>query len=404
MTYPARISGIAAPTRSGLFRRRRNRFVVELDLLPEGVPTTASLPNPGRMEEMLLPGIPLGLTPGPPDGRHPWKVRSLELHGRTVPLDTGSANRVARWLLDHRLVPGLEEWEVDRAEVSLAGQRSRVDFRVRHRDGTAPTRLLEVKSSTLVNGEWALFPDAVTERGRRHVEHLAATDGAIVLVLAHAPQARHFAPDVHVDLRFSRTLHAVRDRISIVPLALDWTADLALADPPRLLTVPWPRIEPVLEDRGSYLVLFHVPSPRRITVGGLGDREFSTGFYLYVGSAMRGLSARVARHRSARVPTRRWHVDWLHGIARAVADYPIREPDRREEMIAARVADLADSRVPGFGSSDSSMDSHLFHFHNDPRQLSAFQSLILELRRHVFAPRTPRAPHPQHTPHTPHAS
>ena len=391
-----KISVLDAPSAYGRFHKRRNRFVVELEI--DGTATTASLPNPGRMQELLLPGVELGVVPGPAGGRHPWKVRSLRTRDATVPLDTGAGNQVAARLIDGGMVPGLEGWRVLRSEVVPPGLHSRFDFLLCRRDDPRSQRYLEVKSCTLFNGEWAFFPDAVSDRARRHVEELVSAGAStgvpgVVLVLVHSSAVRFFSPDVHVDLAFSRTLAEHRDALELIPLGLCWDAQLSLAAAPRRLRVPWERILPALDDRGSYLILLELPHPRRITVGALGTRDFPAGFYVYVGSAQRGLSRRIARHRRKRGSSLHWHVDYLRREASVVDSWAIREPYRREEEIAGAVAALAERSEPNFGSSDSSRESHLFYWSTDPRRNRSFQELILELRRFGFtAPRSPGPP------------
>jgi len=345
------------------------------------------MPNPGRMQELLLPGAILGISPGPPGGRHPWRVQTLQRDEAAIPLDTGAANRIARFLLDHQLVPGLEDRRVLRAEVTPPNAASRFDFEVtRAAAGTDmdESSYLEVKSCTLFNGPWALFPDAVTDRGRRHVHELAQYPGSVVLFLVHSGAVTYFSPDVHVDPAFSHALYTHRNAVSIVPVALDWGQDATLRRPPTVLPVPWNRIAPGLQDRGSYLILMRLRREQTITIGALSPRTFPAGFYTYVGSAMQHLSKRVARHASPRRRRNHWHIDYFREIADYVATYAIREPDRREEEIAAAVSSISDGSIPGFGSSDSAQPSHLFRFDDDPRSDHRFQELVLALRRNVF--------------------
>jgi len=55
-----------------------------------------------------------------------------------------------------------------------------------------------------------------------------------------------------------------------------------------------------LEDRGTYLILYHFPRRKLVEIGGLGKVNFKQGYYLYVGSAMKSLTKRVERHRKVR--------------------------------------------------------------------------------------------------------
>jgi len=49
-------------------------------------------------------------------------------------------------------------------------------------------------------------------------------------------------------------------------------------------------------ERGAYILVMRVDSSVRIRVGSLGLLSFTAGWYVYVGSALNGLSARVGRH------------------------------------------------------------------------------------------------------------
>lgn len=400
---PRRDAPEPPPLRDARFRRRRNRFVVEIELARDTggwEATTASLPNPGRLGEILLPDVVLGVAPGPPGGRHPWKVMSARLpSGETVFLDTTGTNYVARYLLENKLIPALSGYEVERAEAPLPGTRSRVDFLLRRCSGvkTADTlapelRYLEVKSCTLFNGSFAMFPDAVTDRGRRHVEELAETGAGAVLFVVHSDQVRWFVPDFHTDLLFSRSLASARHRLPIIPVGVRWNADGTIARINSGIEIPWDLVEPHLEDRGLYAVLLS-STGGSVPVGSLGTIALQAGWYLYVGSAKRGLTARLNRHRRRGRKNLHWHIDYLREVTRWVEDYPIRKPSDAEysdgELVAA-FATIADSTVPGFGASDSSADSHLFYFSRDPRRSRSFVELILRERRRSLEARITR--------------
>jgi hypothetical protein len=93
--------------------------------------------------------------------------------------------------------------------------------------------LLEVKSCTLVGERVAMFPDAVTERGARHLRELAKISEkgirTILLFVVHWPFAKVFMPDFHTDLSFSQTLLCVRNRVKVIAVAVRWNQDLSLS-------------------------------------------------------------------------------------------------------------------------------------------------------------------------------
>lgn len=110
--------------------------------------------------------------------------------------------------------------------------------------------------------------------------------------------------------------------------------------------------------RGSYVLLVRLAEERTIAVGRLGTVRFPGGSYAYVGSALRGLAARVDRHLRAEKKTR-WHIDYLLPRATIEAIITCETTERTECTIAQTLAQRFDS-IPGFGSSDCRCRSHLF--------------------------------------------
>jgi sugar fermentation stimulation protein A len=293
-------------------------------------------------------------------------------------LHTGKTNGVAQRLLEKRVIPGLEDATVVRHEVSVG--RSRFDFLLRDEQGDM---LLEVKSCSLIGRRVAMFPDAVTDRGKRHLEELASLAGkgirSAVLFVVHAPSCDTFMPDYHTDLSFARTLLSVRSSVQIIPVAVEWGPDLSLSDRATLLDIPWSYIEREAQDRGSYILVLSLAEDRFLDVGRLGRLFFRKGFYLYAGSAMANLTARMKRHLRRRKRFH-WHIDWLRSIAEVRSVIPVRASARLECAIAQSLASRAAWSVPGFGCTDCRCDSHLFWWPDDPLQTAWFQRLLLSLR------------------------
>ncbi len=113
-------------------------------------------------------------------------------------------------------------------------------------------------------------------------------------------------------------------------------------------------------DSGIYITVFHLPRGRRIRVGKLGQFRFTPGYYLYVGSAQRNLSARLDRHGRRRKPLR-WHIDYFSTRARMYGAIWISAPRPRECRLARKLGRLFTQPAPGFGASDCNCPSHLFY-------------------------------------------
>jgi Uri superfamily endonuclease len=122
--------------------------------------------------------------------------------------------------------------------------------------------------------------------------------------------------------------------------------------------------------RGTYQLLLWLSRPRTITIGRLGTFDFPAGYYVYTGSAMGGLDARLARHLSAS-KKKHWHIDYLLEHC-SIIRYPSRESlVRLECQMNAEVMAMQGARVlvRGFGSSDCNCPAHLVYFEEEPRQL-----------------------------------
>lgn len=360
-------------TKRGFFVSRANRFTVLCTL--NGKVVKAYLPNPGRLHELLLPGVPVYLEEvSSLERRLPFTVVAVKRENQPIVLHTLRANRIARFLIEKGRVPGLEGAAVVKDEVTMGN--SRFDFLLKRGEKDF---YLEVKSCTLFSRTVAMFPDAVTARGKKHVEELVALsrrgiEGA-VLFLVHSSNVQVFMPEYHTDLEFAKTLCQARRSIRIIPLSISWKEDLSLERKTKVLAVPWETVEREAKDRGAYLLILRLPRTKRLKCGKLGTILFRKGFYIYVGSARKSLSKRVQRHQRL-TKKQFWHIDYLRASAEFFAALPIRTEDDVECELAGTVREFAECEIPRFGSSDCSCTSHLFWTKKNPLELQTFHKVL----------------------------
>jgi sugar fermentation stimulation protein A len=131
-------------------------------------------------------------------------------------------------------------------------------------------------------------------------------------------------------------------------------------------------------DKGSYVLLMQLKSETHLAVGKLGEFDFHRGYYMYCGSALGGLSARINRHLR---PDKQlhWHIDYLLRFVDILEVWYI-SSDRRLECILcneARTLSGSEDVAPGFGSSDCRCLSHLLYFKMKP-SLEALDEKLLE--------------------------
>jgi sugar fermentation stimulation protein A len=359
------------------FLCRLNRFLIRCQWNSKNV--FVFLPNPGRLQELLLPGKSVYLIKEESEHRKTqYTAMAVERDGQPIMLHTHRTNEVARYLLQHGKVPGLERVKIVKPEIRVG--RSRFDFLL---EDQGKEILLEVKSCTLVGKRVAMFPDAVTERGTRHLKELAklSEEGmkTVILFIVHWPFAKIFMPDYHTDLSFSQTLLQLHEKLQVIPISVGWDQNLSLSSKVNLLQIPWNYIEEEAKDRGSYLLILHLKRRGNIQIGRLGSVSFRKGFYIYVGSAMANLSKRMERHRRIR-KQHHWHIDDLRSVAEFHAVSAIRSSTRLECEIAEAFSEIAEWTIDGFGSTDCSCKTHLFGMSKDPLLLENFHKLLQHFR------------------------
>jgi sugar fermentation stimulation protein A len=219
-TVPA--VSLHGPLHRARFFERPNRFLVRCTLEPEGTEISAHLPDPGRLTELLVPGRHLWLRhenervrdgKRKPERKTEWTAVLAEvLGGGLVSLDTALPNRLIRAALEQGAIEELAGWRLERAEAAIG--ESRIDFLLRR--GRKQHLALEVKSVTLVRDGVGLFPDAVTDRGARHVRELARLVRrphwwAAVLFVVQRPDARRVLAAREIDLDFAEALAEAKE-------------------------------------------------------------------------------------------------------------------------------------------------------------------------------------------------
>ncbi|MDD3800974.1 MAG: DNA/RNA nuclease SfsA [Desulfuromonas thiophila] len=187
--------------------RRYQRFLADLQLA-DGRQLTAHVPNTGSMRQCAEPGSAVAYSlVDNPRRKYAATLELVQVAGAWVDINTQRSNRVVEEALRAGWLADLAGFRV------LPEQRlgaSRLDFLLQ---GTGGPVWLEVKNVTLMSTPvCAGFPDAVSERGRRHLLELMAArqqgQRAVLLFLVQRPEARLFAPAADIDPAYARQFEA----------------------------------------------------------------------------------------------------------------------------------------------------------------------------------------------------
>lgn len=195
----------------GRFVARDNRFRVTVEVAQRW--TWAHLPNSGRLGELLVPSRRVLLAERLGRGRKTgYDLGLVEMDGNWISVDARLPNDLVEEALRADQLAPLAGYPTLRREVPFGG--SRFDFLLQA-PGRSPC-LVEVKSVTLVVDGLACFPDAVTLRGRRHLEELVSAlemgyRAAVVFVVQRG-DAGGFRPHDESDPDFGQALRMAARR------------------------------------------------------------------------------------------------------------------------------------------------------------------------------------------------
>jgi sugar fermentation stimulation protein A len=224
------------PLVEGTLVKRYKRFLADVEL-EGGEVVTAHCPNTGPMTGVLQPGGRVRLRHAPsPTRKLAWTWEQAEVPGADgTPIWAGINTALPNHLVRATIEAGcLEPWLGPiggiRAEVPYGeGRRSRIDLLLTPADGAADSRpiYLEVKNTTWTQGDLALFPDTVTERGQKHLVELIALlpEARAVLVpcLSRGDVSR-FAPGDSADPRYGELFRQALDAgVEVLPCRYSFT-------------------------------------------------------------------------------------------------------------------------------------------------------------------------------------
>ncbi len=204
---------------------RPNRFTIEFTD-NNGSIKLAHLHDPGRLKELLIKGSKVLLkyikNYNDTNRKTMYDVIAVKSHDDWILLNSSYHNRYVSSLIENNQIKPLKGYHVKKPEYTY--NNSRLDFLLE--DDKNNRLYLEVKGSTLLIDNIAIFPDAPTERGTRHVRELIdikkSNESSAILILVLHNKAEVFMPNYETDPEFCKTLKQAYDEgVEIIPLHIN---------------------------------------------------------------------------------------------------------------------------------------------------------------------------------------
>lgn len=230
------------PLETATLIRRYKRFLADVQLA-DGSCITLHCPNTGSMLNCMKPGGQVWFSRSDNPARKlpgTWEIAETP-QGRLACINTGRANRIVEEALLAGAITELAGFTVLRREVRYGEENSRVDFHLRYPDSEA---YVEVKSVTLgfEGSAVAAFPDAVTQRGAKHLRELAALARrgvrAVQLFCVNLTGVEAVRPAWEIDDTYAKALSAAMESgVEVLAYGVQLTHEHVFID--RRLPLRW---------------------------------------------------------------------------------------------------------------------------------------------------------------------
>jgi sugar fermentation stimulation protein A len=207
----------AQPLQQAFFLKRYKRFLVDVELA-NGKVITVHCPNTGRMTGCLSPGCEVLISKSDNLKRkYPHTLEMTKISKTWIGVNTARTNNLVREAIEKEIIQEIGPVDLIKPEVTTSPGH-RLDFLLIKGDQKI---YIEVKNCTLVENDTAMFPDAVTERGTKHLHELIRLreEGhqAIIFFCVQRMDAKKFSPAALIDPIYAKALHlAVRKGVSVL--------------------------------------------------------------------------------------------------------------------------------------------------------------------------------------------
>ncbi len=206
-----------APLIEGRLIKRHSRFLADVELA-SGEFVTAHTSNTGAMLGCKQPGSLVWLSlSGNPKRKYPytWEIIEAKTKSGIVPvgINTMRSNALVKEAIENGTISELQGYDQIRAEVKYGTENSRIDLLLTSSE-SATKKLapcyVEVKNVTLAEKSTALFPDAVSKRGAKHLRELnkVVSNGSrgVILFCIQRADIKEFMPADKIDPEYGRYL------------------------------------------------------------------------------------------------------------------------------------------------------------------------------------------------------
>ncbi len=199
------------PLVSGRLIRRYKRFLADVEL-EDGSVVVAHCTNSGSMKSCIEVGAPVFLSPAAdPKRKTKFTWEMIYINDNWVGVNTMNPNRIAYEAIKAGEIPQLSGYTTIKREVKFGD--SRFDIYAENQLGKC---FVEVKNVSMKVGDHVRFPDAVTTRGRKHLETLIQVRQqgirAVMLYMVQRSDVNRFGTANDIDPDYAMSLKKAHEQ------------------------------------------------------------------------------------------------------------------------------------------------------------------------------------------------
>jgi sugar fermentation stimulation protein A len=213
-----------SPVKKAKFLKRYKRFFADIEL--DGQVVVAHVANTGSLKSANTPGQPCLISPASnPERKLKFTLEAIQAPSNAwVGVNTSWPNKLIQEAFDKKLLKHWMEFDEFKAEVKISDE-TRLDACLKN-SKTKKLHYIEVKNVTLAEGDTAYFPDAVTERGQKHLKELmklkAQGHSVEIIFTIQRSDVKKFAPADTIDPEYGKLLREANIKgVLITPLIVD---------------------------------------------------------------------------------------------------------------------------------------------------------------------------------------
>ena len=189
----------------GTLIKRYKRFLADVRL-DDGSEIVAHCTNSGSMKSCIEVGAEVYLTPvNDPKRKTKFTWEMIKMNGDWIGINTGNPNKLAFEAISAGTISELVGYTTVKREVKFGDSRFDV-----FAENETEKCFVEVKNVTMKEGKYALFPDAITTRGQKHLKTLmevkASGIRAVMLYIVQRSDVEIFAPAKEIDPDYAKAL------------------------------------------------------------------------------------------------------------------------------------------------------------------------------------------------------